>query len=216
MKKEKTSRDSVYLDTLHQLEKKLGEIGYSDDPRILPRLRNSTIYHKIRRRMYSGGMPPTLLGLDERFNSIRKNYRLLNFGFWSVYPVLFASVLEKDVAKSGFTNLIRKFNRDVSEFFPYCTKCVLKVTIWPKVEIHSYPKGYIAIILANGVSKNSGLIPGWQEEWSKLAGFETFGVLPPFLIDIHNKKILTPFSKSKLTKYPPSSKELSDSLFIDK
>jgi hypothetical protein len=215
MKKEKTSPGSVYQDTLDRLEKKLGEIGYSDDPRVLPRLINSSMYHKIRRRMYSGGMPPTLLELDKRFNHIRKNYRLLNIGFWSVYPILFASVLEKDVAKTGFTNLIRKYNRDVSEFFPYCAKCIFRVTIWPKVEIHSYPKGYIAIILESGENNNNEMISSWQKEWSKLSGFETFGVLPPMLIDIQNKKVLTPFSKSKFTKYPPSIKELSDSLFMD-
>jgi hypothetical protein len=215
MKKENTS-SSVYKETLERLEKKLAEIGYSDDPRILPRLKNTSMYHKIRRKMYSGGMPPTILGLDDRFDAIRKNYRLLALGFWSVYPVLFACVLDQDVSKSGFTNLIKKFNRDVSDFFPYCTKCVLKVTIWPKVEIHSYPKGYLAIILTNEDKKSTDLILGWQKEWSKLAGFETFGVLSPFVIDIHNRKILTPFSKSKLTKFPPSIKELSDSLFIDK
>lgn len=217
MKNEKINApDSTIRNIIDKLDSKLESAGYSNDAVILPRLKNTSTYHKIRRRMFSGGMPPTLLELDERFSAMSKKYRFLKIGFWSVYPILFAAATEDDLAKDGFTNLIKRYNHDVSDFFPYCTKCVLKVTIWPKVEIHSYPKGYLAIILKSDSSRVTELITRWRDEWSKLAGFETFGVLPPLLIDTYNKKVLNPFSRSKLTKYPPSIKELSDSLFAEK
>jgi hypothetical protein len=212
MKKKKNSDNQAIAELLKSLSAFLDKIGYSDDPRILPRLKNSSFFHKTRKKMFSGGLPPTTSGIEDNYKKIEKNYDLLKIGFWSVFPVLFAAVPLQKMNEKGFSNFIKNFNRDLSFFFPYCTKCTFRVTIWPRVQIHSYPKGYLAIINDNGDSQNE-TIKILQKEWSQLADYEKFYVLPPMIIDAVKKDIIFPFSKTKITKFPPSYKELKKALF---
>ena len=162
--------------------------------------------------MFSGGLPPTMLEIEDKFKKIESNYDLLKIGFWSVYPVLFAVVSLEKMNETGFSNLIKNYNRDLSIFFPYCTKCTYRVTIWPKVQIHSYPKGHLAIIDDSSRS-NSEMIQTLRKEWSQLPDFEKFYILPPMIIDVTKRDINFPFTKTKITKFPPSYKELKKRLF---
>lgn len=202
----KTDNQSIDI-TLKSISSLLEKTGYTDDPRLLPRLKNISFYHKARRRMFSGGLPPTMSGIEEKFQFIEKNYDLLKIGFWSVFPIFFAAVSSKKLDDLGFPNLVKKYNRDLSLFFQYCTKCTFRITIWPKVQVHSYPKGYLAIVDDKGDIQNDS-IEILKNEWSKLPDFEKFYVLPPIIIDPKKKDIILPFTRSKLSKYPPSFKEL--------
>lgn len=212
MKAKKQNIDPDYNLLLEKIGEFLENTGYSDDPRIIPRLKNTASFHKLRKKMYSGGLPPTMAGIGEKFNSIVKNYDLIRMGFWSVYPVFFAVITLDQVREKTFPSVVKNYNRDLYHFFEYCTKCTFRVTIWPKVQIHSYPKGYLAIVMDEKTSAD-GLINTWKNEWARIQEFDKFYILPPIIINMKEKSIQIPFSKTRLTKYPPSIKDFKKAIF---
>ena len=187
-------------------------IGYTDDPRLIPQIKNTALYHRVRRKMFSGSMISTVAEIDEKFNAIRDKYPLLLMGFWSVYPVLFTTVYYEDILKEGFRNYLIRYQRDVFDFMPYTAKCIVRITIWPKVEVRSTPHGYMVILFPEGI-KNENIIEEYKKEWQDMAGYEKFGLLPPIFADLNMKQLLHPFSRTELMKYPPSLSELKKMIF---
>jgi hypothetical protein len=198
---------------IQNLEKFLTLAGYTDDPRIIPQIKNRYFFHKLRKKMYSGGFIETVEGIGEKYDKMKNNYDLLLMGFWSVYPVLFAALSSDQVRSKGFVNIIKKYNSDIFQFRPNTAKCVLRVTIWPKIEVRSHPFGYLAIIF-NDFTDYSNSFNSIQKEWANLAPFEKYAILPLFFILIKEKTVLMPFSKTSFTKYPPSLKELKNGIFF--
>ncbi|MBN2134587.1 MAG: hypothetical protein JW737_02555 [Acidobacteria bacterium] len=199
----------VYRDSIDKLERLLEKTGFTTDPIIFPQLKNTHFYHKFRKKLYSAHLLDTVAGISDVFDKINGKYKLLYSGFWSVFPVLFA-VETYDNIKDNFRDLIIKYNRDIFELRPYTAKCTFHITIWPKVEIQSHPNGILLILSEADISEES--IAEHKKIWNKLDGYDKFGVMPPLFANIKTGKVISPFTRTRLNKYPPSISSIEEAL----
>lgn len=205
--KEETLTFNTVLDKVENL---LSTFGYSKDPSVFQQIKDISFYHKFRRKLYTSSILNTVADINEVFSKVEKKHQFLNIGFWLVFPVLI-SIRKFDEVKNNFEKAIIDYNRDVYEFRPYTAKCTFHVTIWPKIELHSFPSGYLFLVAENGITRKD--IDNLTNRWKAIPGFDKFGVLPPLIVDLKNHEIVSPFTKTKLTKYPPSIKELHNAIF---
>ncbi len=200
---------------LNELDKGLETFGYNSDSLIAGQIKNFSTYHKIRSKIYTGGIPDTFARLDESFNKVSNNYLSLHIGFWKLFPVLFATLGENELDKTNLHEIAKQYTKDIFEFKPYTGKCRFQVTIWPKVEIRSLPYGYL-LFLMNTSNSADKLISEIETQWKKFPEFDKFGILPPLVADLEGKNIISPTTRTNLNNYPPSIDELKAILFENK